>query len=990
MNCQLLQGPDFTNSLFGVLTRFRLENIALMTDVQAMFHQVKVSERHVNFLRFLWWPEGDTTQSPVEHRMKVHIFGAVSSPSCANYALRRTGADNKDGFQAEVIETIYNNFYVDDCLRSLPSEKEAIKLVADLTEVCSKGGFQLLKWTSNSRAVLSSIPKAKRSKPTRELRLEQDRLPMEMALGLNWCAESDTFTFKPAVEKHPHTRRGILSIVGSVYDPLGFLSPFTLLPKLLLQEMCRRNMSWDEPIPQTLLQQWTGWLSDLEKVAKLQVSRCIKPKGFGRSASAQLHHLADASSYGYGTVSYLRLVNQDEQVHVAFMSGKARVAPLKQTTIPRLELTAAVLAVKVDRMLKKELSLRLEESHFWTDSQTVFKYINNETKRFHTFVANRVAAIREATDVCQWRYISSKNNPADEASRGLSVDSFLACKRWLKGPDFLQRPEMDWPRPFETQPIASDDPEVKKDILVNVITHTEDATSKLMTYSSEWCTLKISVAWYLRLKSILLELSRKRKLILASLDPPGSSLEEKMREVRGAIGKHPLSVSELAEAESAIVHFSQQITFAEEISMLKGGASVLKKTSNIYRLDPVLSDNLLRVGGRLGRSALPEELKHPVILCKGQHISNLILRSIHQQLGHAGRNHMLSTLRRKYWITNANSACRRIICECVVCRRHRGQLSEQKMADMPKERISPDLPPFTNVGVDYFGPIVVKRGRAVAKRYGVIFTCMASRAVHLEIAYTLSTDSCVSAIRRFIGRRGQICSLRSDNGTNFVGAERELREALAAIDHSKIHGALLKRGIDWIFNVPAASHHGGVWEHLIKMVKRVLYSVLQQQSLDDESLHTILCEVEGILNDRPITKVSDDVNDLEALTPNHILLLKGKPVLAPGLFEENDLYIRRRWRQVQYLSNLFWKRWIREYLPLLQERQKWARPRRSFMMGDIVIIMDHTAPRGSWIMGRVIKTYPDKKGFVRAVQLKTKTGQLERPISKLVLLQEAV
>ena len=119
LNCQLLQGPDFTNSL-------RLENIALMTDVQAMFHQVKVSERHVNFLRFLWWPEGDTTQSPVEHRMKVHIFGAVSSPSCANYALRRTGADNKDGFQAEVIETIYNNFYVDDCLRSLPSEKELV------------------------------------------------------------------------------------------------------------------------------------------------------------------------------------------------------------------------------------------------------------------------------------------------------------------------------------------------------------------------------------------------------------------------------------------------------------------------------------------------------------------------------------------------------------------------------------------------------------------------------------------------------------------------------------------------------------------------------------------------------------------------------------------------------------------------------------------------------------------------------------------------
>ena len=174
------------------------------------------------------------------------------------------------------------------------------------------------------------------------------------------------------------------------------------------------------------------------------------------------------------------------------------------------------------------------------------------------------------------------------------------------------------------------------------------------------------------------------------------------------------------------------------------------------------------------------------------------------------------------------------------------------------------------------------------------------------------------------------------------------------------------------------------------MVRKVLCSVLHQQSLDDEGLHTILCEVEAILNDRPITKVSDEVNDLEALTPNHILLLKGKPILAPGLFQENDLYVRRRWRQVQYLSDLFWKGWTRENLPLLQERQKWTKPQRSLVIGDVVIILDHTAPRGAWILGRVTKTYPDEKGLVRSVQLKTKTGHLERPISKLFLLQEAV
>ena len=249
----------------------------------------------------------------------------------------------------------------------------------------------------------------------------------------------------------------------------------------------------------------------------------------------------------------------------------------------------------------------------------------------------------------------------------------------------------------------------------------------------------------------------------------------------------------------------------------------------------------------------------------------------------------------------------------------------------------------------------------MVKRYGVIFTCMASRAVHLEIANFLDMDSCINAIRRFVCRRGQVSSLRSDNGTNFVGAERELREVLAAIDHSKIQGALLQRGIDWIFNTPAASHHGGVWERLIRMVRKVLFSVLRQQSLNDENLHTILCEVEAILNDRPLTKVSDDVNDLEALTPNHILLLKGKPTLVPGLFQKDYVYIKKRWRQVQYLSDLFWKRWIREYLPLLQERQKWTKPRRSFL------IKRHCCRRGSnsssWIMdyGKSDKDLPGQE-----------------------------
>lgn len=587
-------------------------------------------------------------------------------------------------------------------------------------------------------------------------------------------------------------------------------------------------------------------------------------------------------------------------------------------------------------------------------------------------------------------------NPADEASRGLSAEEFLACERWLKGPVFLLRGEEEWPKTvMEQHLIPVDDPEVKKDPLVNAfVSHSPlNATKLFISYFSDLKKLKTSVAWMLRFRDVLLTLSQRRKLLKDSESigqdrgGQGKDLHAQMQRERLSLRGQSLTPGDLERAEGAIIRLYQQGRFPDEIATLRDGGSV-KRNSDLYKLDPVLEDGLLRVGGRLSRAAMPEVEKHPVILSKEQHVSKLILKHLHQQLGHAGRNHMLSSLRKQYWVTRANSACRKVISECVVCRRLQGKAGEQKMADLPVERIMPDLPAFTNVGVDYFGPVEVKKGRGRAKRYGVLFTCMASRAVHLEVAYALDTDSCINAIRRFMCRRGQVTHLTSDNGTNFIGAERELREAIAELDHQRIQHVLLQSRLTWSFNPPAGSHHGGVWERLIRLVKKVLSSTLRLQTLDDEGFHTVLCETEAILNSRPITRASDDANDLEALTPNHVLLFKSKPHLPPGHFCKDDLYIKRRWRQVQFLSDLFWKRWVREYLPLLQERQKWMRPKRSFSIDDIVVIMDPVAPRGSWLMGRILQTYPDKKGFVRSVQLKTKTGQLDRPVTKICLLLE--
>ena len=253
----------------------------------------------------------------------------------------------------------------------------------------------------------------------------------------------------------------------------------------------------------------------------------------------------------------------------------------------------------------------------------------------------------------------------------------------------------------------------------------------------------------------------------------------------------------------------------------------------------------------------------------------------------------------------------------------------------------------------------------------------------------MDTDSFINALRRFIARRGQIKELRSDNGTNFIGAERELRRAVEGWNLEKINDVLSLKGIKWTFNPPTGSHHGGAWERLIRSIRKILNSTLRTQSLDEEGLNTVLCEVESILNSRPLTKESTDPNDLEALTPNLLLLSQVKPSLPPGLFLKEDNYARRRWKQVQYISDLFWKRWIKEYLPQLQERQKWTKIKRNFVPGDIVIIMDDSAPRNSWIIGRITETMPDRNGLVRQVRIKTRTSLLCRPVTKICLLQES-
>ncbi|XP_020556659.2 uncharacterized protein LOC110014220 [Oryzias latipes] len=978
LNDYLLTGPELTNTLVGVLCRFRKGPVAVMCDVERMFHQFHVKPEDRDYLRFLWWESSDLNSPPSVFRMKVHLFGAASSPGCANFGLKHLASESEGKFNSSTVQFIQRNFYVDDGLVSVASEVAAVELVREARELCSGGKLRLYKFISNSEEVLKSIPKEDCADSVKDLDLASRHPIVERALGVQWCVSSDNFQFRVTIKEHPLTRRGVLSTVASIYDPLGFVAPFVLRGKQILQQLCQDKVGWDHPMPEELKSQWEFWLRDLQKLVNIKTRRCFIPENFTDVQQYELHHFSDASVTGYGICTYLRVVDNCGKVHCSLVLGKARVTPTKVTTVPRLELSAAVVAAKTSFMLRKELEINDLKEHFWTDSRIVLGYINNDAKRFHVFVANRVQKIKSTSEPEQWRFVQSKDNPADHASRGLTADQ-LTASNWFRGPDFLWERNLPVPD-AKVGEIDDSDPELRKVQVLNVKAEEQRTLLDRLTKFSDWKRAVKAIACLKKFANQINGAKPKPKVYEAS------------------------SIEERKEAETFIFRLAQEEAFNREINSIKRCNEIKPKdkASQLYKLSPFLDEHgVLRVGGRLTRSCLHPHIKHPVILPKASHVSSLLIKHYHEKVHHQGRGITHNELRSNgIWIIGCSRVVSSHIYKCIVCRKYRRNTQDPKMSDLPEDRMEMS-PPFTYCGMDCFGPFYVRDARKELKKYGLLFTCMSSRAVHIELLDDLTTDAFINALRAFIAIRGKVRQLRCDQGTNFVGANKEFMNAMKGLNEEQ----LKEHGCEFIMNVPSASHMGGVWERQIRTIRSVLTAILDQSSkrLDSSSLRTFLYEVMAIINSRPLS--TDHLNDpsFEPLTPNHILMMKSSIISPPpGDFVSQDLYLRKRWRQVQYLANVFWTRWKKEYLLNLQQRQTWQKDKRDTKVNDIVILQEDNSPRCRWKLAKVTEVYPSADGRVRKVKLllsnstlddtgkrSAKPVYLDRPVQKTVLLLEA-
>lgn len=862
----------------------------------------------------------------------------------------------------KAVAAIKENHYVDDFVMSFNDSNEATVTTQEVVEIHSRGGFQLRNFRSNSRQVMQALGCAQNDEPV-DFRLMDTA---EKILGMYWNTINDSFSFKltmhridPAIRalKLPPTKRQMLSITMSVFDPFGFLCDIMLYAKLLVQEVWQLGSGWDDPVPQEIFGRWSLWMKAIINIEMCKIPRCHSSE-LSSSQKVELHIFADASEMAFAAVAYWRIKRDDGGYDVSFITGKTRCAPVKLLSIPRLELQAAVLATRLRTNIESCYKININKVRFWSDSTTVLCWIASDHRRYKTFVAHRIAEILDTTEESDWSYIPTEENVADDATRAKYPPKFDPASRWLTGPDFLRYDESNWPKRREPEREEEGACELRPGCLLTV--HEPEV---------EWIDLD---------KYSNYNKSRRIAGWISRFLNNARSKEKRSGE---------LTAYEINIGENYLFRLAQDDGFRNEKAALNRGQSV-EKSSPIYKLLPYIDEEgLIRMSGRAdAATSLAYDSRRPIILPKDNRLTSLIVDHHHVLMQHQNLDAVVCAVRQRFWIPHLRSLAKKRKGFCFTCKRLAAKPSPPIMGQLPVDRLTPFVRPFSYTGLDFFGPIVVTIGRRHEKRWVALFTCLTTRAIHLELAADLSTDACILCLRNFMNTRGVPVRIRSDNGTNFVGADKILRDLTTEISTNDIQQELSGKGVEWIFNSPSNPEAGGCWERLVRCTKNVLQITLKEMAPRVETLRSLLLEAANIINSRPLTDLPIESSSDEPLTPNHFLLGGASNTQTPGELNDRELCSRKQWRVAQQLKDRFWRRWVKEYLPDLTRRTKWFKETRNIKLGDLVLICEDNLTCSNWRRGRVLEVYPGPDGRVRNVLVQTSDGKLRRPATKLAIL----
>ena len=921
-------GPKLVPDLVQILLRFRRWKFALTADIQKAFLQIELNESDRDVHRFLL---GESPDRVRHMRFNRVTFGNAASPFILNAVIKLHISKFEE---SKAVNELRNNLYIDDLLSGSDSEKDIIDLKQETDRVMREGSFTLTKWSSNCPRLFLAKDKT--------LNDCTYGMGTKKVLGVGWDSHADCFHFEflKEVKSILFSKRALLGMIAQIFDPLGFLNPFTISIKILFQETWRLGLEWDAILPEVMQQDIEFWISGLEVISQWKIDRRLSCQLWTDLHCVELLVFVDASTKAYGCCVYLKS-GQGESLDVNLVMSKVRVAPLTEVTLPRLELLAALLGARLLEYTRKALELPTDVKYTcFSDSQITLGWIKGNCSRWKQFVRNRVSEIQTLTDPAHWKHCAGVDNPADLLTRGVSANLMTSNYVWLKGPKWLMQPD--------AKLLTCD--EVDSDSVLD-LPESEIEPVDTLCYIAPVETSLIDFERFSSFRKLL----RVVNLVLRFI--------KKTRKL-----EH--DVDDLLVARIVLFRLIQTCHYSEEIEMLKAGG-VVKNGSSLKKLNPFMGeDGLLRVKGRLGHApSLSYDEKHPAILPKC-HVSLLLIRAQHLSLKHAGVNLLISSLRDRYWIVSIRPLSKRVVRHCVACQRQDSRLLDQSTAPLPENRVARS-PPFSVIGLDNAGPLFCSDFPG-QKFYILLFTCAVTRAIHLELIDSLSSDDFCLALKRFCSRRAIPAVVYADNAKTFKGAQKLL------LDH---FGYEL---IQWKTQPALAPWWGGFYERMVRSVKTGLRKSVGKGVLSKKHLENTLIEVEACINSRPLTQTSD--NDTY-LTPSHFLIGRGSPLNPPELLHLNELFdLPSLYECHTHMLNVFWKTWVKEYLrslPPLSGKKSSSRLKE----GCLVLVHDEHKKRMHWDLGKVIKVFKGLDGLVRAAKIKTKTTCLVRPIQRLVLLE---
>ncbi|XP_075152559.1 uncharacterized protein LOC142226424 [Haematobia irritans] len=958
LNDTLYPGPVLQNDLMWLIVRWRFYRYVFNGDIEKMYRQILLDDRDTRFQRIIF---RDDSKSDVQDcELKTVTFGVNCAPFLAIRCLLQLSSDIEKElpFAAKILSHM---MYVADALAGAHELHVAIEARDQLITALSSAGFSMRKWTSNDVRILKDLP-AEHLLSEHFLAIEDES--KAKTLGIRWNAKSDMFYFlvNPIRKKEDFTKREVLSVIASLFDPAGWLGPVIITAKVLMQQIWADKTGWDDILNAPSKHRWNQFVGDYDVLNSVELKRWI---GFDPNCKVEIHGFADASEKAYGACVYARIKSRSGEIVTHLLFAKSRVAPLRTISLPRLELCAALLLSELMGNVRIELSLDNNSTKFycWSDSTIVLAWLQKPPSSWTTFISNRVSKIIDLVGGECWGHVRSEHNPADIISRGCRAHELIGNNLWWHGPSWLRDTVEEWVTGPERQFHTTEECRSVK-MFFSYMKSFDDVLVRFSSYARA-----------LRVMSYVYRFFSKLKIKSQSKGP----IE--------------VSVSELQVVKRKLIIVTQKAYFPDEYYKLSNGTHI-NSQSNLLNLHPFVDDGgLMRVGGRLSNAqCLSFNERHPVIMPYNCKFSQLLVGFIHQITVHGGNQLMLRVLRSEFWIPRSKNLIKSVIGRCRTCAICAKRSREQIMSALPVSRTLIDRP-FLRTGVDFAGPYDIKNytGRAclITKGYVSIFVCFATKAVHLEAVSDLSTATFLAAVSRFVSRRGCPSDIFSDNGTNFVGASRTLKAEFRNFVRNvsaEIVQSYVNNGVKWHFNPAGAPHMGGLWEAGVRSFKHHFRRIAFNLRYTFEEFATLLARIESCLNSRPLCPLSEDISCTDALTPGHFLI--GGPLLAPPepQIDEAPISVINRWQRVKAINHNLCVRWKEEYLKEMLKRNKWKSEQVNLKVGDMVVVREDNLPPNEWRLGRITKVFPGVDEKVRVAEIRTSRGTLVRPTVKLVVL----